>query len=209
MSLPVKNVDLHGNVPHQCPVALLFIDVINDLEFPGGDRLAEHAEPMAQHLAALKERARVAGIPAIYINDNYGQWRSDFRTLVQHCREDDVRGRTLAQVLTPNDDDYFVLKPKHSGFYATALELLLRYLGTHTLILTGLTGDSCVLFTAADAFLRDYRLYVPADCTASTDAEANARALSYMQAQLDADVRSSHELDLEAVITTARTPPEA
>jgi nicotinamidase-related amidase len=202
MTVPAKNADLHGNVPDQCPVALLLIDVINDLEFPGGDHLAEHAEPMAHHLATLKQRAHATGIPVIYVNDNYGQWRSDFRTLVQHCLEDDVRGRALARMLTPDDDDYFVLKPKHSGFYATALELLLRYLGAHTLILTGLTGDSCVLFTASDAFLRDYRLYVPADCTASMDAEANARALGYMQAQLDADIRPSHNLDLETLTTT-------
>jgi nicotinamidase-related amidase len=151
----------------------------------------------------LKQRARAAGVPVIYVNDNYGQWRSDFRTLVHHCLEDDVRGRALAHTLAPDDDDYFVLKPKHSGFYSTALELLLRYLGANTLIVTGIAGDSCVLFTASDAFLRDYRLYVPSDCTASTDPDANARALDYMHTQLDADIRPSDALDLDEVIVTA------
>src|SRR5690606_5134106 len=126
--------------------ALLLIDVINDLEFSEGEQLLQHALPMARSILALKRRAREAGIPTIYVNDNFGRWRSDFHTQIEHCLQDDVLGRPIAQLLAPDDDDYFVLKPKHSGFYSTSLGILLEYLGTETLILTGIAGNICVLF---------------------------------------------------------------
>src|SRR5216110_2780838 len=79
--------DLHGNAPDNSSVVLLLVDVINDLEFPGGDVLARHALPAAKNIAALKDKATRAGILTIYVNDNFGKWRSDFRTLVSHCIE--------------------------------------------------------------------------------------------------------------------------
>ena len=194
--MPAKNPDLHGNAPDSAPVVLLHVDVINDMEYPGGDKLLVHALPMAERLAALRRRTRAASIPAIYANDNFGKWKSDFATLVRHCTEDDVRGRPVARLLAPDPDDYFVLKPKHSAFFSTPLDTLLRYLGAHTLILTGITGDMCVLFTAADAFLRDYHVIVAEDCVVSIDPEDNQQALRYMARVMDADVRASTDLDL-------------
>ena len=160
---------MHGNASDDAAVALLLVDVLNDLEFDGGETLLAHALPMATQVAALKRRTKDAGIPAIYVNDNFGRWQSDFAKLLVHCLHDGVRGQPLAEQLGPKRDDYFVLKPKHSGFYATTLDLLLRYLQVTTVILTGLTGDICVLFTANDAYMRDFRLVVPADCVASQD----------------------------------------
>jgi nicotinamidase-related amidase len=154
---------------------------------------------MAERLAALAARARRARVPVVYVNDNYGRWRSDFRRLVAHCLEDGVRGEPIAARLRPADDDYFVLKPKHSGFFSTSLDVLLAYLEVETLILTGMAGNICVLFTANDAYMRDYRLVVPADCVASNDAEENRHALEQMRVVLKADVRPSSELDLEAL----------
>ena len=206
--MPAKNPDLHGNVPHHCSVALLLIDVINDLEFDSGPRLLEHARPMAERLAALKRRAREAGIPAIYVNDNFGQWQSDFSKVVDHCLEDGVRGQPVVELLRPEDDDYFVLKPKHSGFFNSSLDILLRYLGAQTLVLTGMAGNICVLFTANDAYMRDFDLVVPVDCVASADADANAQAVKLMQQHLKADVAPSEELDLEALLTGAAREKE-
>jgi nicotinamidase-related amidase len=196
--------DLHGNAPDDAAVALLLIDVINDLEFDGGEILLAHALPMARQIAALKCRATRVGIPAIYVNDNFGRWQSDFAKLLAHCLHDRVRGQPLAEQLRPEQDDYFVLKPKHSGFYATTLDLLLRYLQVTTLILTGLTGDICVLFTANDAYMRDFRLVVPADCVASHDAEENRHALLHMQRVLKADIQPSTTLDLHALTRHSR-----
>src|ERR1700704_5007501 len=108
--MPEKNKDLHGSAPDKSAVALLLIDVINDLEFPEGDQLLRYALPMAQRIAALKERARREGVPVLYINDNFGRWRSDFTAQVKHCLEDGVRGRPVVDLLRPDEDDYFVLK---------------------------------------------------------------------------------------------------
>jgi nicotinamidase-related amidase len=195
--MPAKNEDLHGNVPDKAEVALLLIDVINDLEFEDGERLLEQARPMAGRLAALKRRAKQSGIPAIYVNDNFGKWQSDFNKLLAHCLEEDVRGKPLVELLKPEEDDYFVLKPKHSGFFSTTLDTLLEYLQARTLILTGLAGNICVLFTANDAYMRDFHLVVPSDCVASNSTEENEHALELMKTVLKADTRPSTELDLD------------
>jgi nicotinamidase-related amidase len=197
---PAQNDDLHGNVPDDSPVVLMLIDVIGDFEFASGERLLTQALPMAERLAELKRRAKALGIAAVYANDNYGRWRSDFKTLVQHALAEDARGRPVAQLLRPDDDDYFVLKPKHSGFYATSLDILLHYLKAKTLIITGLAADKCVFFTAGDAFMRDYRLYVPADCTASQDPDDHCRVLRQMHHLVHADITPSTNLDLERLI---------
>jgi nicotinamidase-related amidase len=193
--VPAKNRDLHGNVPDNATIALILIDVINDLAFAEGKKLLKHATPMAERIAVLKKRAKQAGIPCIYINDNFGRWQSNFHKLIEHCLKEDVCGKPLATLLQPEEDDYFVLKPKHSGFYSTTLELLLTYLGAKTLILTGIAGNICVLFTANDAYIRDYRLCVPADCIASNTVRENNIALELMKKVLKADTRPSIELD--------------
>ncbi len=115
MPRPARNRDLHGNAPDEARLALVLIDVINDLDFPGGAALRRPALAMARRLAVLKRRPRKFGIPAIYVNDNFGRWRSDFATLVARCRRPRFRGGNLAELLAPSADDYFVLKPKHSG----------------------------------------------------------------------------------------------
>ncbi|HKO35105.1 MAG TPA: isochorismatase family cysteine hydrolase [Pyrinomonadaceae bacterium] len=194
-----QNSDLHGNAPDNSPVALLLIDVINDLEFEGGEKLLRHALPAARRIAAFKRRCGGAGIPAIYVNDNFGKWRSDFKKLISHCLDDDTRGREIVELLKPADDDYFVLKPKHSGFYSTTLDLLLKHLGADTLILAGFTADICILFTANDAYMRDYRLVIPADCVASQDETENQRALKFMERVLKADIPLSEKVDLNAM----------
>jgi nicotinamidase-related amidase len=196
--MPVRSHDLHGSAPDKSAAALLLIDVINDFEFPEGDKLLRLALPAGRNIANLKRRAKDAGIPAIYVNDNFGRWRSDFKKIVAHCREES-RGKPFVELLLPDEDDYFVLKPKNSGFYSTTLDLLLTHLGAKHLILTGIQGNNCVLFTANDAYMRDYKLFVPADCTASNTDEENEHALKQMQNVLKADVSIAEELDLKAI----------
>ncbi len=197
--MPAKNDDLHGNVPETSPVALVMVDVINDLEFKGGKTLLKRALPMARRLAALAARAREAGIAVIYVNDNFGKWRSDFRTLLDHCMKDDVNGRELARILAPEKSDYFVLKPKHSGFFSTTLDTLLEYLHVRTLVITGLTTDRCVLFTASDAHMRDLHLVVPEDCCAAQTEADHKRAIDMIERVLEADTTSSGEIDFSVL----------
>ncbi len=194
--MPQVSEDLHGNAPDKASVALLVIDLISDFEFQDGEQLMQYAEPAAQNTARLKARAQQEQIPVIYINDNFGKWRSDFSQQVKHCLEEPVRGQKIARLLKPEKDDYSVLKPKHSAFYKTPLDLLLEHLEVRTLILTGVAGDVCVLFTANDAFLREFRVIVPSDCIASLTPEDNRRALEQMQKTLKADIRPQAELDL-------------
>jgi nicotinamidase-related amidase len=198
--MPTKNQDLHGFVPDSCPLALVLVDVINDMEFEGGERLLETALPAAQRIAALKARARAAGVPVIYCNDNFGRWRSDFHDVVEHVMGDGVRGEQVARLLKPDRDDYFVLKPKHSAFFATTLDTLLSYLGARRLIFCGFSGDVCVLFSAGDAHMRDFHIHVPSDCIASIFPEENRRVLAYMRRVLSVNTTRSDRLDLAGLI---------
>ena len=203
-SQPGKQHDLHGSAPDTHHTALLLIDVINDFEFPRGDELFARALPIASRIATLKERTAKLGIPAIYINDNFGRWRSNFDDIVKHCIGGNVRGRPFVRQLVPASNDYFVLKPKHSGFYQTPLELLLKHLGAERLILTGVSTNSCVLFTANDAYMRDMELIVPADCVAACNTQEHCFAMEQMKNMLKADTTESSELDIEEL---ARCPP--
>ena len=174
--------------------ALLLIDVINDLDFDGSETLIAQAEPMATRLAALKSRAAKAGVPIIYINDNFGQWRSDFRRTVAHCTAHSSPGRRVSRRLRPTARDYFVLKPKHSGFFGTTLDTLLDALRVRRVIITGIAGNICVLFTANDAYMRDLTLLVPSDCVVSNTPADNDYALRQIQTVLKGNVTPSPAL---------------
>ncbi len=190
--------DTSEHDPQAAETALLLIDVINDLEFEGGERLLVHALPMAQQIRTLKANAKRAGVPVIYANDNFGRWRSDFPALVRHCTEDQVRGSPVAKYLAPDDEDYFVLKPRHSAFFQTNLELLLQHLGVRRLILTGMATDMCVLFSANDAYMRGFEIVVASDCVAAEDAEQNAQTVALMQRVLKAEVMPAAQLRLRS-----------
>src|SRR5437667_9101261 len=201
--MPEKHIDLHGSAPDKHKFALLLIDVINDFDFPEADQLLKHARPMARTLLRLKRRAQKAGVPVIYVNDNFGRWKSDFRRTVDYCARYG-RGRDIVRLLRPEENDYFVLKPKHSGFFSTTLETLLRYLETQTLILTGIAGNFCVLFTANDAYMRDFNLFVPSDCTVSNTKKENDSALGLMEKFLKADTRVSSRIALRVTQKKSR-----
>ena len=200
---PQNNPPPNAIADETAPVALLLIDVINDLEFPGAEKLMRYIPEMTERIARLKARAKDAGIAVIYVNDNYGRWKSDFNKIVAHCTENPVRGQEMAQRLRPDEDDYFVLKPKHSGFFSTSLEVLLEHLQARTLILTGLAGNICVQYTANDAYMRDIKLFVPADCCASNEKTDNDDALQQMRDLLKADISASDTLDLEEIVREA------
>lgn len=174
--------------------ALLLIDWINDFRFEGYESLLAAAEPAARATAALAERARAASVPVLYVNDNFGAWRSSFSDVIERCRRGP--GRHVVELLHPSDEDFFVLKPKHSGFLHTPLELLLDHLGCGRLVVTGLAGNICVLFTAHDAHMRDFRVVAARDCIASNTERENAFALEQLATVIHADVRDSARIEL-------------
>jgi nicotinamidase-related amidase len=196
-SLSVQTRSSRSERPVTLPVvgtALLLIDVINDLAFEGSKALVAQAEPVAIRLAALKRRATAAGVPTIYINDNFGQWRSDFRRTVAHCTARSSPGQRVSRRLRPTARDYFVLKPKHSGFFDTTLDTLLATLRIRRVILTGIAGNICVLFTANDAYMRELKIFAPADCIVSNTAADNHHALRQIGTVLKGNVAESRRL---------------
>ena len=177
--------------------AVLLVDVINHFQFPGGDRLLEHALAIVPALRALRRAAHAADVPVIYANDNFGDWRSDASAIVERCSRRGP-GAPFVRALAPTRRDYFVLKPANSAFYCTTLEPLLESLAVQRLILGGLSADNCVLFTAHDAYLRGYRLCVPADCVAAQRTADRERALEQMRVALKAETGDSRSLALQS-----------
>jgi nicotinamidase-related amidase len=174
--------------------ALVLIDVINDFDFPGSEALLRFAVPASKCIAALKERATRARIPIIYANDNFGRWRSDFHQQVEHCLRKRNRGRQIVELLRPAEEDFFVLKPMHSGFFSTTLEVLLERLHVQRLVIVGFAADICVLYTANDAYMRDFKVAVPSDCVASETKRQYRFALEHMTKRLRADARKSDKV---------------
>ena len=181
----------------ESPLALLLIDVINDFDFPEGLSLVAHAQRAAPRIELLAQRARHAHVPVIYVNDNFGHWCSDFRATISRCSERTRPGAELVKQLSPQQDDFFVLKPMHSGFFHTPLELLLDELGCQVLVLCGFAANSCVVFTAHDAYMRGFSLVVPSDTTAANHTEQCSAALAHLETALHADTRDSEQLDFE------------
>lgn len=174
------------------PRVLILVDFINPLNFPGADKLAKPALTAARATVRLREELDRQKVSVVYANDNYGSWQSDFQGLVsQCCARDDTSGE-IARLLAPRPRDITLLKPRHSAFYCTALELLLKEMGARELIVAGLSTDMCVQMTAADAFLRGFEgVWVPSDCNAAETPQAKTASLAYMRDVLKCDVRSS------------------
>ncbi|MGM9480256.1 cysteine hydrolase family protein [Roseateles sp. NT4] len=170
---------------------LLLVDFVNPLDFDGAAALAPSALEAARQTSSLRRRLAAEGVRTVYANDNYGQWTSDFKALWQHCRAAPGIAGKIAKLMAPKRDDFVLLKPRHSAFYATPLDLLLDQLRCKRLIVTGIAADNCVLFSAMDAYLRGYSVWIPVDCVAAESAAARDSALEQMARVLKADIRPS------------------
>jgi nicotinamidase-related amidase len=192
----LRGRDPHGLAPDRADTALVILDLISDFAFDDGEAVARAALPVARRIARLKARAKAAGVPAIYVNDAMGRWRSDFPGLVRQCAEPKSRGAPVVAAIAPEIDDYCVLKPKHSGFFATPLDTLLEHIGAKRLILTGVSSNQCVLFTANDAYVRGFKLLIPRDCISARTADDTRLALKHFVTVLGADTKRSTALRL-------------
>jgi len=182
------------NVRQKSDVALLLIDVINHFEFDDGPQLLAQASRVAPNIARLKERAQRARVPVVYVNDNFGEWRSDTQKLLRYCLRPEALGREFVKMLLPDDRDYFVLKPMHSAFYFTPLDILLREFGSSLLILAGLATHSCIICTAHDAEMRHFQVVVPSDCSAARSPGEHRQALDHIRTMGNARVLESANL---------------
>ena len=178
--------------------ALILIDVITNFEFEDGDELLKRTLPAAKRLADLKKRAKKAGVPVIYVNDNFGKWQEDFKTMSEHFAKPEAKGHQVVGLLKPEPDDYYVLKPHRSAFYSTTLELLLRDLNARTLIIAGITTDICILFSANDAYMRGFELHIPSDCVAAVEPAFSKQAMEFIKRVLKADTRKSTDISFRS-----------
>jgi nicotinamidase-related amidase len=188
--------------PSPVPVALLLIDVLTTFQFPDGDAILQGALDMRDALVRLKARARTSKIPVLYVNDNFGDWRSEKEVLMGRCLE--AKGGEFVRPLLPDSEDYFVLKPMHSAFYMTPLEVLLQHLQVETLILTGLISNSCIAVTAHDANMRGFEIYIPPDCSCARDPQEHVQALGQLEAMAGANIKRSTVLKLPNLIRGAQ-----
>jgi nicotinamidase-related amidase len=170
------------------PTVLLLVDFINPLDFDGADALAPSALAAARATARLRREAARSGVQTLYANDNYGVWRSDFKALWSRCRASRGAAGTIARLMKPRREDLAILKPRHSAFYGTPLELFLHDLDVKRLVLAGIAADSCVLMTACDAHVRGFDVHVPADCVASPDPDDARQALELLARTASADL---------------------
>lgn len=166
--------------------ALIIIDMINKMDFDGGENLLDNTLPVVEKLKGFKQELKAEGVPVIYVNDNFGLWQDNVSDLIDECKKG--IGKPVIEQIEPDGDDYFIIKPKHSGFFGTQLNILLEQLDIENLILTGVAGDICVVFTANDAYMREYNLWVPSDGTASEQVNDNDNALRLMKRSLSAEI---------------------
>ncbi|MBA2934468.1 cysteine hydrolase [Sphingomonas sp. CGMCC 1.13654] len=188
-------------LPASNSTALLIIDMINDMDFDEGDDLLVEIDAAVEVIARLREEAEAAKAPIIFVNDNFGQWHADSSQILGYV--EGTAGRDVARRLKPRNQDYFVIKPQVSGFYATNLPALLPRLGVNRLVLTGVAADICVLFTAADAHMREYALWVPKDAVASDRPEHRDWALGIMAKSMDAEIRPTTQLSFRQWLQSA------
>ena len=193
--------------PSPVPVALLLVDVLTTFQFPDGDAILRGALTIRDPLVRLKARAREVSMPVLYVNDNFGDWRSEKEVLMGRCLE--AKGAQFVRPLLPDSEDYFVLKPMHSAFYMTPLEVLLQHLRVETLILTGLMSNSCITVTAHDANMRGFDIFVPPDCSCARNMEEHTVALTQLEAMAGANLMRSTSLKLPSLIRAARISQRA
>ncbi|MDT9025270.1 isochorismatase family cysteine hydrolase [Rossellomorea yichunensis] len=172
--------------------ALLIIDMINTFDFQGGENLFENTLKIVDNIRGLKRKAKDSGIPVIYVNDNYGLWQDNMNDIIEHCKK--KKGETVIEKIHPDTDDYFIIKPKHSCFFGTQLDILLHQLEVKHLILTGIAGDICVLYTANDAYMREYEISIPKDCMASESDGDNESAIRIIKKTIGADMSLSDQM---------------
>lgn len=184
--------------PAEASTALLIVDMISDWKVPGMQDLLKAAHAIAPNLARLKRRCEAAGVPVIYVNDNMGRWRSDFKSLVKAAQDEGGMAADIAHLLAPDEHDYFVLKPKHSAFFRTPLDLLLEHLKVDHLIMAGVSSDQCIHATAMDAQMRDHSFEIVRDGIAAPTPERTAAAIRVFEHVMNKPVVPGDDIELPA-----------
>jgi nicotinamidase-related amidase len=164
--------------------AVIVIDMLNRYEHEDAEPLVDSVRAMIGNLSELLADARAREIPVVYVNDNYQDWTAGRRELVAHAL--DGMAPELVEPIIPPDDAPFVVKARHSVFYGTQLEYMLRHLGAERLVLTGQVTEQCVLYSALDGYVRHFEVVVVPDAVAHIDPELARAALTMMESNMRA-----------------------
>jgi nicotinamidase-related amidase len=174
--------------------ALIVIDMINGYEHPDAERLTRSVERVLPNITELVNRAAEQDVPTIYVNDNFGSWNSNRDELL-----DEVMGgefRHLVEPIAPKDDTMFIVKARHSIFYQTPLEYLLREQGIERVVMVGQVTEQCVLYSALDAYIRRFQVVVPRDAVAEIHADLADASLKMMELNMSAEIADADDVEL-------------
>lgn len=184
--------------------ALIVIDMLSRYDFPDAEELAASATDVVPNIRVLLDEARDAELPVIYVNDNYGDWNSSAEELLAHAL--DGEHPELVEPLRPPDGATFVIKARHSIFYSTPLEYLLKQLGVDRVILCGQVTEQCVLYSALDAYVREFDVVVPRDAVAHIHEDLADAALRMMERNMRAEITEARSACRLTRRSGARTP---
>jgi nicotinamidase-related amidase len=176
--------------------ALVVIDMINTYDHEDAEHLRRSAERVVPVIRDLLRAARAAGAPVLYVNDNFGQWRSDHHQLVENALAGEHAA--LVEPIVPDKDAMFVVKARHSIFYETPLEYLLRQEDIKELVLTGQVTEQCILYSALDAHIRHIPVVIPRDAVAHIDQELAEAALTMMDRNMAAEPLAAADVRFDA-----------
>jgi nicotinamidase-related amidase len=173
--------------------ALIVIDMINTYDHADAELLLPSAAKAVPCVVDLLERARASDVPVIYVNDNFGQWRSHHGEILETA----LKGPhgDLVEPVRPDDTSLFVVKARHSIFYETPLAYLLGRLDVDQLVLCGQVTEQCVLYSALDAHIRHLRVTVPDDAVAHIYQDLAEAALRMMERNMGADIRNARDVE--------------
>jgi nicotinamidase-related amidase len=172
--------------------ALVVVDMLNSYEHDDAEPLIRSVREVLPRIASLIERARSEGVEVIYVNDNYGAWNQGRSELVD--RVSAGPHRDLVEPIVPDEETDFVVKARHSIFYETPLEYLLRTAEIERIVLVGQVTEQCILYSALDAYIRHFEVVVPPDAVAAIHPDLHEAALKMMQVNMDAELTPSEDV---------------
>jgi nicotinamidase-related amidase len=176
--------------------ALVVIDMLNTYDFDDAEALAASAKKVVPNIAKLVERAHDEDVPVVYVNDNYGDWNSSADELVERALQGEHP--ELIEPIRPPAGAKFVIKARHSIFYGTPLEYLLRTEGIERIVMVGQATEQCILYSALDAYVRELEVAVPRDAVAHIHEDLAEASLKMMELNMSADVTPSADCHLRS-----------
>ena len=168
--------------------ALIVVDMVNSYDHPDAEKLTKSVETV---LPTITDTIDTWDGPTIYVNDNFGHWRSNRDDLLETALTGEFRA--LVEPIAPKDDAMFVVKARHSIFFQTPLEYLLGQEKIDRIVLVGQVTEQCILYSALDAYIRHIDVRVPRDAVAHIHEDLADAALKMMELNMSVDVSPTHD----------------